>query len=221
MIDNIETDVVIMGAGPDRPVRGVRARPPRHQGPPRRHPAQDRRPMRRALSGEADLRHPRLPDRHRPGPRRQPAAPDRAVQADLPSRRDGRDHGDDRHGGGAAFPRQHRCRQDLRLQEHPHRGGRRLVPAEEAADRQYRRLRGHRRVLRRAQDGRPSAASASSSSAAATRPSTGPSTCSRWRSASPFCTGATPSGRRRTASTRCAPSSAARPWISSSARWWR
>ena len=42
------------------PVRRVRARAPRHQMPPHRHPAESGRPMRRALSGKADLRHPGL-----------------------------------------------------------------------------------------------------------------------------------------------------------------
>ena len=36
----IETDAVIIGAGPVRPVRRVRARPRRHQGARRRHPRQ-------------------------------------------------------------------------------------------------------------------------------------------------------------------------------------
>src|SRR5215210_1164080 len=91
------------GRGAGRAVRGVRARPPRHQGPSRGHPAEGRRAMRRALSREADLRHPRLSDHHRPGHRRQPDAPDRAVPAGLPSRRDGRGPGNARHRRGAAL----------------------------------------------------------------------------------------------------------------------
>ncbi len=43
--------------GPLRPVRGFRAGPARHQMPRRRHSRPAGRPMRRALSGKADLRH--------------------------------------------------------------------------------------------------------------------------------------------------------------------
>ena len=44
-------------------------------------------PVRRALSREADLRHPWLPEHHGAGDRRSPDGADRAVQADLPPRR--------------------------------------------------------------------------------------------------------------------------------------
>ena len=57
MSETIETDVVIVGAGPvglfavfELGLLDIKA-------PSRRHPAEDRRPMLRALSGEADLRH--------------------------------------------------------------------------------------------------------------------------------------------------------------------
>ena len=65
--DVIRTDMVIIGAGPVRPVRRVRGRPPRHEVPPGRQSRQDRRPVRRALSGQADLRHPGRAALHRPG----------------------------------------------------------------------------------------------------------------------------------------------------------
>ncbi len=43
-----------------------------------------RRPVRRTVSGQADLRHPGRARVHRPGTDRQPAQADRAVRADLP-----------------------------------------------------------------------------------------------------------------------------------------
>ena len=51
--------------GPGGAVRGVRARPARHEVRTCRHPRQARRPVRRALSREADLRHSRHSLHHR------------------------------------------------------------------------------------------------------------------------------------------------------------
>ena len=89
MTDHIETDVVIIGAGPVGLFAVFELGPPRHQMPPHRHPAESGRPMRRALPGEADLRHSGLSDGDGPGPRRQPDGADRAVPSDLPPQRDG------------------------------------------------------------------------------------------------------------------------------------
>ena len=65
MTEPIKTDVAHHRRGPVRAVRGVRARPARHEGASGRHPRQARRPMRRALSGKADLRHSGHSLRHR------------------------------------------------------------------------------------------------------------------------------------------------------------
>ena len=67
--------------GPGRPVRRVRARPARHEGASDRHPRQGRRPVRRALSREADLRHSRHSLDHRRGPDRRADGADQAVRA--------------------------------------------------------------------------------------------------------------------------------------------
>ena len=61
--------------------------------------------------------------------------------------------------GDAAVPRDDRCRQDFRGKVRRDRGRRRLVPAQAAADRRHRGLRGQVGVLCRAQDGRISATS--------------------------------------------------------------
>ena len=73
----------------DRPVRRVRARPPRHQGASDRHPAEGGRPMRGTLSREADLRHSGLPGDLGPGARRQSDEADPSVRAEVSPRRDG------------------------------------------------------------------------------------------------------------------------------------
>ena len=90
----ISTDVVIVGAGPaglfavfelgllDIKTHLIDILP------------EDWGPMRRALSGKADLRHPRFPGRLRAGAGRQPRPADPPVQSDLPSRRDGGSAGD-------------------------------------------------------------------------------------------------------------------------------
>ena len=67
MSEVVKTDVDHRRRRADRAVRGVRTGPARHQVPPHRYSPQDRRPMRRALSGKADLRHSRLSGDHRPG----------------------------------------------------------------------------------------------------------------------------------------------------------
>ena len=84
--DPIRTDMVIVGAGPVGPVRGVRGRPAQHAVPPGRQPRQDRRPVRRALSGQADLRHPGGAALHRRAADRAAARADPAVRAALPPR---------------------------------------------------------------------------------------------------------------------------------------
>ncbi len=81
MTEIIETDVVIIGAGPVGLFAVFELGPARHQGASHRHPAEGRRPMRRALSREADLRHSGLPDGDGAGPRRQSDEADRAFRA--------------------------------------------------------------------------------------------------------------------------------------------
>ena len=71
---------------PGRPVPGVRARPARDQGAHHRLARLPRRPVHRALSRQADLRHPGRAGVHRQGADRQPAQADRAVRRDLPPR---------------------------------------------------------------------------------------------------------------------------------------
>ena len=57
-----------------------------------------------------------------------------------------------RHGRTSEIPRAHRRRHGNRMQVRHHRGRRRLVPAQEAADPRHRRLRRQERLLFRAQD---------------------------------------------------------------------
>ena len=151
MSDPIKTDVLIIGAGPVGPVRRVRAGPARHQVPSRRHPRQGRRPVRRALSREADLRHSGDPEDFGAGPGRSAHGADQAVRPDVSSQRDGREHRAHRR---AAVPRHDRRRQGVRVQDRGDRGRRRLVPAQAPADARHRGLRRHVGALRRAQDGR-------------------------------------------------------------------
>ena len=154
MTDHIETDVVIIGAGPvglfavfELGLLDIKCHLidilPKVGGQ-----------CAELYPGEADLRHSGLSDGDGPGPRRQPDGADRAVPSDLPPQRDGGEPRVHRHARGAAVPGQDRReRHHVHLQGGDHRGGRRLVPAQEAADRQHRGLRGHRRVLCGAQDG--------------------------------------------------------------------
>ena len=76
----VETDAVVIGAGPvglfavfELGLVDIKAR--RH-----RYPRQGRRPVRRALSREADLRHSGPADRHGPGAHRPPDGADQAVR---------------------------------------------------------------------------------------------------------------------------------------------
>ena len=66
---------------PGRAVRGVRGRPAQHAVPPGRQSRPAGRPVRRALSGQADLRYPGGAALHRPGADRPAAAADPAVRA--------------------------------------------------------------------------------------------------------------------------------------------
>ena len=123
--------------GPLRTVCRFRTGPARHEGASRRHSRQDRRPVRRALSGKADLRHSGHPLRHRPGPDRSADGADQAVQSDLPSQRDG---GEDREDRRPRLSRHHRCRPGLRVQGGGDLRRRRLVPAEAPAGAGHRGL---------------------------------------------------------------------------------
>ena len=136
--------------GSGRAVRRVRAGPGRHQGARHRHPGQARRPVRRALSGKADLRHSRPADRDRPGPDRRPAGADQAVQRHLPSGPAGRCPA--AHGRRPLSPG-HRRRHAVRGQGGGDRGRRRLVHAQAPAARRHRSLRRQVRVLFRAAHG--------------------------------------------------------------------
>ena len=120
-----------------RTVRRVRARPARHEGAPDRHSRQGRRPVRRALSGKADLRHSRHSFRHRARSHRAAHGADQAVPSDLPSRRDGGEGREDRR---PLVPRHHRRRQGVRMQGGGDLRRRRLVPAEASAGAGHRGL---------------------------------------------------------------------------------
>ena len=110
---------------PGRAVRGVRGRPAQHQVPPGRQSRPAGRPMRRALPGQADLRHPGGAALHRPGADRPAAAADPTVRARVPPEPAGRGPGapgrrplaaDDqqRAGPGSAGDRDRRRRRQLR-----------------------------------------------------------------------------------------------------------
>ena len=131
-----------------RPVCGVRARPPRHQGARHRHPRQARRAVCRALSGKADLRHPRPADRHRAGADRPAAGADQALRCAVPSRPARRCPAAHRRW---PLPAHHRRRHPVPHQGRDRGGRRRLVHAEAPATRRHRGLRRQVRVLRRAQ----------------------------------------------------------------------
>ena len=123
----IETDVVIVGAGPGGPVPGFRARPARDQGAPRRLARRPGRPVHRALSRQADLRHPGVAGLRRPGTDRPAAAADRALQR-APSSRPG-SHARCSKRDDGRFDVETIARHALPRQDGGHRGRRRLVPA--------------------------------------------------------------------------------------------
>ena len=140
----VETDVLIVGAGPvglfavfELGLLDVRCGADRHSRPARR-------PVCRALSGEADLRHSRLSDHHRPGAGREADGADPSLPSDLPSRPDGRDA---RARARRALPAHHRHRHDISRQGGGDRRRRRLVPAQAAAGAGHRGLRGHLGLL--------------------------------------------------------------------------
>ena len=176
MVDNIETDVVIIGAGPvglfavfELGLLDIKA-------PPDRHSRQGRRPVRRALSGEADLRHSRLS-------RRSPAhglvdklmRADQAVQSDIPSQRDGEEL--EKMAAIPLFRVTTDAGKMFEAKVGGHRRRRRLVPAEAAADRRASRPTKASRVFYavRKMEAVPRQAHVSSSAAAIPR-STGRST---------------------------------------------
>ena len=89
----------------------VRAGPARHENAPDRHSRQDRRTVRGALSGKADLRHSRHSLHQRPRPGRRAHGADQAVQSAISSQRDGGQGREDRR---PAVPRDHGPGQGLR-----------------------------------------------------------------------------------------------------------
>ena len=220
MSEIITTDVVIVGAGPVGLFAVFELGLLDIKCPSDRHSAQARRPVRRTLSGEADLRHSRLSDHHRPGARRQSDEADRAVRADafISVRWSSSLEvlGTPEH---PLFRVGDRRRHDVRGQGGDRRRRRRLVPAEEAADRRHRRLRGQQRLLRRAQDG------ALPRHAASSIVGGGDSALDWALNLHPVAephharsTAATNSAPRRIRSMRCANWSPTRRWISCSAR---
>ena len=148
----IETDAVIIGGRPGRAVRGVRARPRRHQGARHRHSRQAGRTVRRAIPGEADLRHSWHADRDGPGADRRAAWP-RSSRSAPPSicgqRVDALQKMDD-----GRFRLVTDIGTSFRRQGRRDRGGRGIVHAKTTAARRYRGLRGQVGVLFGAADGR-------------------------------------------------------------------
>ena len=136
--------------GAVRTVCCFRTGPVGYEGASGRYSRQDWRAVCRALSGKADLRHSGYPIRHWSGRDGCVDGADQALQADLPSQRDGGEHREDRR---SRLSRHYRRRQDIRMQ-----GGRdlrrwRIIPAEAAAGARDRGLRGAFCILFRAQDG--------------------------------------------------------------------
>ena len=134
---------------------------------------------------------------------------------DVSPQRDGDLAGKDRR---SRLPRHHRRRQDFRVQMRGGGGRRRLVPAQAPADQRYRALRAEVGLLRRAQDGYLPRQAAGDRRRWRQRARLDAQSAADRRRASLWCTGATISAARPTASTRCARWSRRAAWISGSAR---
>ena len=111
---------------PLRPVPGIRAWPARYQRPPGRFPAHSGRPVRGAVSGEADLRYSGAAGMRCPGARGPAHEADRAVQAGVPPRRGSRRICASR---GWAFQGRHDRGQGIQRRRRGDRRRRGLVPA--------------------------------------------------------------------------------------------